>query len=68
MHASSDCDVLRYSQPRARTLCKRCVKKEWVVSADFLGEEKFTRESTPSVRGEVFRVFRVLGFQVLSRP
>ena len=42
MHASSDCDVRRYSQPRARTLCKRCVKKEWVVSADFLGEERFT--------------------------
>ena len=42
IHASSDCDVLRYSQPRATTLCKRCVKKSWVVDAEFLGEEQFT--------------------------
>ena len=27
MHVSSDCDVLRYSQPKARTLCKRCQKE-----------------------------------------
>ena len=40
MHASSDCDVLRYSQPRAKTLCKHCVKKSWVVNAEFLGEEQ----------------------------
>ena len=42
MHASSDCDVLRYSQSRARTLCKRCVNKSWVVGAEFLGEEQIT--------------------------
>ena len=42
MHASSDCDVLRYSQPRAKTLCKHCVKKSWVVNAEFLGEEQAT--------------------------
>ena len=40
MHARSDCDVLRYSQPRAKTLCKHCVKKGWVVNAEFLGEER----------------------------
>ena len=38
MHARSDCDVLRYSQPRAKTLCKHCVKKGWVVNAEFLGD------------------------------
>ena len=41
MHASSDCDTLRYSQPKARTMCKRCVKKDWVVSAEFLVDEGF---------------------------
>ena len=40
MHASSDCDVLRYSQPRAKTLCKHCLKDGWVVNAEFLGEER----------------------------
>ena len=40
MHASSDCDVLRYSQLRAKTLCKHCLKDGWVVNAEFLGEER----------------------------
>ena len=38
--ASGDCDVLRYSQPRAKTLCKHCLKDGWVVNAEFLGEER----------------------------